>query len=212
MDLLGYLYGFGAGGGGGGGGGGAGSSSGSGGISKERQQQIAADREIREAAEAAYLESEETDMAREMSVREEENRLREKAEADRRAKEEHERQLRAAEKEAAKLAVEEAAEGDANTCTIQIRLPLLPDGESLPTGQFIYRFLKKHRILNVAAVVKHRYAQLVGYRLEVVTFPNTVLTPERTLEEAGLFPRAAVIIRIDEDRNDDDEANKEKEK
>jgi hypothetical protein len=71
-----------------------------------------------------------------------------------------------------------------------------------PYHAFTRRFLSTHRIENVLAVVKALNEDLLMEELEAISFPRVVHPNDVTLAEAGLVPRAAILIEI-KDQPDD---------
>ncbi|KAA6360476.1 MAG: hypothetical protein EZS28_043997, partial [Streblomastix strix] len=49
--------------------------------------------------------------------------------------------------------------------------------------------------------------ELEGLELQAISLPSTVLDEEQTINDANLYPRSAVIIKILEDEDSDQDEN-----
>ncbi|KAK2955275.1 hypothetical protein BLNAU_9827 [Blattamonas nauphoetae] len=176
---------------------------------ERKQQELEEERMIIESTNAEYEESMLIDKAKEESMKEEQARLfrmmEEEKEAKQKQKEldiERERQKNdqlTMNTELTKAAFveepDEATPAD-QLCTLQIRLPP-------PARPVVRRFLVGHTIANLLAVVRTLDEELMGKTIHAVSLPRRRLDDHgQTLESAGLCPRSAVLIEVEEDEDD----------
>ncbi|KAK2956996.1 hypothetical protein BLNAU_8071 [Blattamonas nauphoetae] len=176
---------------------------------ERKQQELEEERMIIESTNAEYEESMLIDKAKEESMKEEQARLfrmmEEEKEAKQKQKEldmERERQKNdqlTMNTELTKAAFveepDEATPAD-QLCTLQIRLPP-------PARPVVRRFLVGHTISNLLAVVRTLDEELMGKTIHAVSLPRRRLDDHgQTLESAGLCPRSAVLIEVEEDEDD----------
>ncbi|KAK2949322.1 hypothetical protein BLNAU_15804 [Blattamonas nauphoetae] len=160
------------------------------------------DRQIKQMTDQEYEESMMIDKAREESMRDEENRIlqmihdqetqerKEKEEEERKERERAER-AKQSEIEATELYVDEPdpSTSPSEITTIQLRLP--------PPHQTVVRkFLRTQQIKNALAVSRRLCDDLKQVQIQAISLPRTIHQEDQTFEEAGLCPRAALIINV----------------
>ncbi|KAK2944608.1 hypothetical protein BLNAU_20466 [Blattamonas nauphoetae] len=153
-------------------------------------QQLAEERAIVAETNREYEESVMVDKAKEQSLLDEERRLQSALRA--REEEEHrkEEKARALHSSLDAFFVDEpSADTPASQVTvIQLRLPNRPP--------LVRRFLISQTVQNALAVAQREDADLRAVKLQAISLPKTVLRSEQTFEEAGLVPRAALLINV----------------